>query len=99
MKISNKSQVINEPWHEISNNVVCVTSKDQSHAQSDLSLCLSFEYSMTVKILTEQNLEFLSLTGSSEYTLTKTHIVGNHMSQVIIHPACKPRNYHKIVLM
>ena len=32
------------------------------YAQSDQSLCLSLEYSMSVKLLTEQHLEFLSLT-------------------------------------
>ena len=44
-------------------------------AQSDQSLCWSLEYSMIVKILTEQHLEFLSLKGgctcSSESTLVK----------------------------
>ena len=46
-----------------------------AYAQSDQSLCLSFEYSMTVKLLNEHHLEFLSLkggcTGSSESTLVK----------------------------
>ena len=44
-----------------------------AYAQSDQSLCLSLEYSMTVKLLIEHNLEFLSLkggcTGSSESAL------------------------------
>ena len=44
-------------------------------AQSDQSLCLSLEYSMTVKLLSEDNLEYLNLkggcTGSSESTLVK----------------------------
>ena len=57
-------------------------------AQSDQSLCLSFEYSLTVKLLTEQHLLFLSLkggcTGSSEFTLVKMpHCPGNHMSRLI----------------
>ena len=43
--------------------------------QSGQSLCLLLEYSMTVKLLTEHHLEFLSLkgccTGSSESTLVK----------------------------
>ena len=47
--------------------------------QSDQSLCLSHEYSMTVKLLTEHHLEFLSLTGcftdSSESTIVKMSIV------------------------
>ena len=68
-----------EPRHEISKNVVCATSKvsDQSaHMRSpDQSLCESLEYSMTVKLLTVQHLEFLSLTvgcvGLSESTLVK----------------------------
>ena len=42
-----------------------------AYMQSDQSLCKSLEYSLTVKLLTEQHLEFLSLkggcTGSSEY--------------------------------
>ena len=46
-----------------------------AYAQSDQSLCLSLEYSINVKLLTEHHLEFLSLTGgctgSSESTLVK----------------------------
>ena len=42
---------------------------------------------MTVKLLTEHNLEFLILkggcTGSPESTHVKYHIVGNHMSRLI----------------
>ena len=67
-----------EPRHEISNNVVCATSKasDQpAYAQSDQRLCQSLEYSMTVKLLTEHYLQFLRLkggfTGSSESTLER----------------------------
>ena len=45
-----------------------------AYAQSDQSLSLSLEYSMSVKLLTEHHLEFLSLkvgwTGSSESTLS-----------------------------
>ena len=45
------------------------------YAQSDPSLCWWLEYSMSVKLLTEHNLECLSLnggcTGSSESTLAK----------------------------
>ena len=44
-------------------------------AKPDQSFCLSFEYSMTFKLLTEHHLEFLSLKGgckgSSESTLVK----------------------------
>ena len=46
-----------------------------AYAQSDQSLCLSLEYSRTVKLLIEHHLEFLSLKGgctdSSESTLVK----------------------------
>ena len=46
-----------------------------AYAQSDQSLCLSIEYSTTVKLLTEHHLEFLSFKGgcanSSESTLVK----------------------------
>ena len=59
-----------EPWYEISNNLVCATSKG-----SYQSLCWSLYYSMTVKLLTEPHLRFLSLkggyTGSSTSTLVK----------------------------
>ena len=46
-----------------------------AYAQSDQSLCSSHEYSITVQLLTEDNLESRSLkggcTGSSESTLVK----------------------------
>ena len=46
-----------------------------AYAQSDQSLCLSLEYSMNIKLLTEHHLEFLSLkggcTGSSESTFVR----------------------------
>ena len=45
------------------------------HGQSDQSLCLSLDYSMSVKLLTEHHLEFLNLkgvcTGSSESILVR----------------------------
>ena len=44
-----------------------------AYAQSDQSLCLSLEYSMSIKLLTELHLEFLKLKegciGSSESIL------------------------------
>ena len=46
-----------------------------AYAQSDQSLCLLLEYSMTVKLLSKHHLEIISLkggcTGSSESTLFK----------------------------
>ena len=63
-----------EPVHEISSDQQSLRSAC-AHAQSDQSLCLSLEYPMSVKLLTEHHLRFLSLkggcTGSSEYTLVK----------------------------
>ena len=90
-KTARRKRII-EPRHEISNNVVCATSKRLrpacAYAQSDKSLCSSLEYSTTVKLQTEHHFEFLSLiggcTGSSEFTHVKmphcwkSH-VGAHM--------------------
>ena len=54
-----------------------------AYAQSDQSLSLSLEYSMTVKLLTEHHLEFLSLMGHAKTRLSlhlsKCHIVENLM--------------------
>ena len=55
-----------------------------AYARSDQSLCKSFEYFMTVKLLALQHLEFLSLqggcTGSSESTLVKMpHCLKSHV--------------------
>ena len=68
-----------EPRHEISKQCgICDQQSLRSvcaNAQYDQSLCWSLEYSMSVKLLTEHYLEFLSLTGgytgSSESTLVK----------------------------
>ena len=65
-----------------------------AYAQSDQSLCKSLEYSMTVKLLTEQHLEFLSFrggcTGLSESTLVKMpHCWKSH---VIAHILNKSEN-------
>ena len=77
-----------EPWHEISNNVVCATSK-ASDQQSDQSLCWSLTYSMSVELLTEHHLEFLNLkggcTGLSESALVKMpHCWKSHVVAHII---------------
>ena len=68
-----------EPRHEISNNVVCATSKGSAqpceYAQTVLSLGWSLSYSMVVELLTKSHLRFLyfkgGCTGSSESTLVK----------------------------
>ena len=55
-----------------------------AYAQSDQSLCLSLEYSMTVKLLTLQHLEFICLkgcTGSSESTYVEMpHCWNSHVA-------------------
>ena len=57
-----------------------------AYAQSDQSPSKSFEYSMNVQLLAEQHLEFLSLkggcTGWPESSLSKCHIVANHMTRL-----------------
>ena len=55
---------------------------------SDQSLCLSLEFSLTVKLLTEHHLEFLSLkgdcTGSSDSTFVKIpHVEAQYKSCLI----------------
>ena len=57
-----------------------------TYTQSDQSFYLWLEYSMSVKLLTEHNLEFLSLKGGctgSYVSMSKYHIVENHMSRPI----------------
>ena len=44
------------------------------YAQSDQSLCLSLEYSMTIKSPAEQHLEFLSLKGGCTGSSGSTHV-------------------------
>ena len=60
-----------------------------AYAQSDQSLCLLLEYSVSVKLLTEHHLEFLSLkrgcTCSSESTLVKMpHCWKSHVMAHIV---------------
>ena len=58
-----------------------------AYAQSDQSLCLSFKYSMTVKLLTEHHLEFLSLKGGCTGSSESTHVKMPHcwLSHVTAH--------------
>ena len=65
-----------------------------AYAQSDPSLCLSLEYSMTFKLLTEHYFELLSLKGgctcSSESTLDKmphcwkAHVVAQYVDFCVL---------------
>ena len=47
---------------------------------------MTHEYSMNIKLLTEEHLEFLSLKRGTQACLSlhlsKCHIVGNHMSRL-----------------
>ena len=52
--------------------MVCATSK------SDQSLCWSLEYSLIVKLLTEQHMEFLSLTGGCTGSSESNHVKMPH---------------------
>ena len=45
-----------------------------AYAQSDQSLCLSLEYPMSVKLLTEHHLAFLSLKGGCRGASESTHV-------------------------
>ena len=49
-----------------------------AYAQSDQSLCWSLEYLMTVKLLTEQHLEFLSLKGGCAGSAESTLVIMLH---------------------
>ena len=49
-----------------------------AYAQSDQSLCLSFEYSVTVQLLAEQHLEFLSLTDGWACLSESVHVKMPH---------------------
>ena len=63
------------------------------NTQSDQSLCYALEYSMSVKLLTEHHLEFLSLkggwTGLSKSTLVKMpHCWKSHVTaQLYMYPS------------
>ena len=72
-----------------------------AYAQSDQSLSESLEYSMTVKLLTEHHLEFLSLkegsTGPSESSFVKMpHCWKSHAMAHLVLLAVKP-NITKIL--
>ena len=49
-----------------------------AYAQSDQSLCLSLDYYMTVKLLTEYHLEFLSLKGGRRGSPESTRVKMPH---------------------
>ena len=49
-----------------------------TYAQSDQSLCLSLEYSTTVKLMTKHHLEFLSFKGGCSGSSESTHVKMPH---------------------
>ena len=51
---------------------------DCPYTQSDQSLCLSLEYSMSVKLLTEHHLQFLILKGGCRGSSESTHVKMPH---------------------
>ena len=69
--------IMTEPVHEISNNVVCATSKASDQPAQTRSLIRAFASRLSILwlLLTERHLEFLSLKGGcrglSESTLVK----------------------------
>ena len=49
-----------------------------AYVQQDESFCLPLEYSMTVKLLTEQNLYFLTLKGGCTGLFASNHVKMSH---------------------
>ena len=49
-----------------------------AYTQSDQSLCLSLEYPMSVRLLTEHHLRFLSLTEGCRGSSESTHVKMSH---------------------
>ena len=74
-----------------------------AYPQSDQSLCQSLEYSMSVKLLTEHHLEFISLTGgctdlSESFHVKMPHCWKSHHGSFVHASSCHPasllgRNY------
>ena len=82
----------NEPWHGISNNVVCATNKVSDQPAHTRSLIRAFACHLSIicpiKLQTEHHFKFLSSkggwTGSYESTLVKTpHCWKSHVTAQI----------------
>ena len=79
-----------EPWHEISNNVVCATGKGSDQPAQTRSLIRAFASHLTVlgRLSYWPNIiwSFLSKKEAARARLSlhlsKYHIVGNHMSRL-----------------
>ena len=64
-----------------------------AYAQSDQRLCLSLEYSMTVKLLTEHHLRFLSLKGGCTCSPESTLVKMPHCWKSRVTTICRKTNY------
>ena len=78
------------PQHEMSNNVLCATSKGSDQPMHMHSLIRAFASGLNIlahRLLTEHHLEFLSLKEAVHARLSihmsKCHIVGIHMLWLI----------------
>ena len=70
-----------EPVHEISNNLVCATSKASDQPAHTRSLIRAFARRLnilSVKLLTEHHLEYISLTGGCTGSSESTHLKMPH---------------------
>ena len=74
--------------HEISNNVVCATSKASDQHILMRSLIRAFasrlKFSMIVKLLTEHHLEFLSLKGGFTCSSESIHVKMPHCLKSLV---------------
>ena len=70
-----------EPWHEISNSVVCATSKGSDQPAHMCSLIRAFACRLIFYdcyLLTEQHLKFLSLKGGCTGLFESNHVKMPH---------------------
>ena len=96
------NQITNEPRLEISNSVVCATSKDSDqpvHTRSLISAFASRLNIFSVKLLTEHHLELLSFIGgctvSSWSTLVKMpHCLQLHAAAQLLFPVSSLFFFH-----
>ena len=64
-----------KPWHEISNNLVCATSKGSDQPAHTRSLIRAFACRLSiVKLLAEHHFELPSLTGGCRGSSGSTHV-------------------------
>ena len=83
---------IYEPWHKISNNVVCATSKASDQPAHTRSLIIAFACCLTILWVLSYWLNilwsFYAYKEAAQALLSlhfsKCHIVGNHMPRLII---------------